>query len=99
MIRDSTPLTLAEVSELVGESEKEEEVKKFIKKFTKMKPEDAKKMRKELTDLDLIKLKEDSIVKIVDFMPDDSIDLSKILEGVSLDQEEVSKILDVVKKY
>ena len=99
MIRDSTPLTLAEVSELVGESEKEEEVKKFIKKFTKMKPEDAKKMRKELTDLDLIKLKEDYIVKIVDFMPDDSIDLSKILEGVSLDQEEVSKILDVVKKY
>ncbi|MEI6058370.1 MAG: hypothetical protein WCP89_01225 [archaeon] len=99
MIRDSTPLTLAEVSELVGESDKEEELKKFIKKFTKMKPEDAKKMRKELLDLDLIKLKDDYIVKIVDFMPDDSVDLSKILEGVSLDQEEVTKILNVVKKY
>lgn len=99
MIKDSTPLTLAEVIELAGDSEKEEEVKKFIKKFTKMKPEDAKKMRKELSDLNLIKLKEDHIVKIVDFMPEDSIDLSKILEDVSLDQEEASKILDVVKNY
>ncbi len=46
-----------------------------------------------------MKLKEEHIVKIVDFMPGDASDLNKVMVDVSLDQEEVNKILDVVKKY
>ena len=95
----SQPLTLAEVSELAGDTDKEKEVKIFIKKFTKMTAEKAKQMKEEITALNLLKLKEDSIIKIVDFKPSDATDLNKILADVSLDQEEVNKILDVVKKY
>lgn len=99
MILEEEPITMAEVSELVGDSEKAQEVKEFIGKFTKMKAEDAKKMKEELKSLNLLKLKNTHIVKIVDLLPKDSTDLNKIMDDVSLDQEEVTKILDVVKKY
>jgi DNA-directed RNA polymerase subunit F len=98
-IIELTPITLAEVSELSGDSDKEKEVKKFIKQFTKMPADKAREMKEELRKLDLIKIKEEYIVKIVDFMPDDASDLNKVLSEVSLDQEEVDKILNVVKKY
>lgn len=98
-ILEQTPLTLAEVVDLSGDSDKEKEVKSFIKKFNKMKVGDAKKMREELTGLNILKLKEQHIVKIVDFMPEDSADLNKLIDDVSLDQDETSKVLDVVKKY
>ncbi len=99
MIRNSKPLTLAEVTELAGDSDKEKEVKSFIKGFIKMKPDKAKEMKKELEDLGLLKLKDTHIVKIVDFMPEDASDINKVVTDVSLDQDEVNKILEVVKKY
>ena len=59
----------------------------------------ALEMRAELEGLDLIKLKDFHIVKIVDFMPKDATELNKVLLDVSLDSEEVGKILDVTGKY
>jgi DNA-directed RNA polymerase subunit F len=38
-------------------------------------------------------------VKIVDFLPEDAADLIKILPGVSLNQDEITKILEIAKKY
>ena len=96
---ESTPLTLAEVSDLAGDTDRENEVKIFIKKFTKMPVSKAREMKEELKKLDLHKLKNEHIVKVVDFMPTDAADLNKVMVDVSLDQEEVNKILDVVKKY
>jgi DNA-directed RNA polymerase subunit F len=99
MILDKKPLTLAEVTNLIGDSEKAEGLKKFIKTFNKMKLEDAMKMKEELEALDLIQLKEDHIVSLVNFVPKDSVELNKVLSGVSLNQEEVDKILNVTKNY
>ena len=99
VIKEETPITLAEVVALSGDSEKGKSIKSFIKRFNKMPVEKAKEMKQELKSLDLIKLKDAHIVKIVDFMPADAADLNKILSEVALDQEEVTKILDVVKKY
>lgn len=99
MIKDQRPLTYAEVSELIGDGERSKKVKEFIKEFYTLKANDAKKLKEELTGLDLIKLKEESIVNIVNFLPQDASDLTKVLPDVSLDQEEVNKILDVLKKY
>lgn len=99
MIKDQKPLTYSEVLDLVGDGEKGKKVKDFIKTFYKVKSDDAKKLSEELTGLDLMKLKEESIVNIVNFLPQDAADLIKILPDVSLDQEEITKILDVVKKY
>ena len=99
MIRESTPLTLAEVSDLAGDTDREKEIKKFIKNFSKIDVKKARAMREELMGLGLLKLKETHIVKIVDLLPKDASDLNKILDGISLDQDEVNKILEVVKKY
>ena len=88
---------MAEVSALAGDSEKGEAIKKFIKGFNKMPVEKALELKENLKALDLIKLKESHIVKIVDFMPSDAAELNKVIGDVSLDQEEVTKILDVVK--
>ena len=98
-IIEETPITMSEVSALAGDSEKGESIKKFIKQFTKMPVEKAREMKEELKALDLIKLKDAHIVKIVDFMPTDASELNKVLIEVSLDQDEVTKVLDVVSKY
>jgi len=99
VIKEKTPLTLGEVTSLVGEGEKQDKIKLFIKQFSVLSADKAKEMKAELKKLDLMKLKDEHIVKIVDLMPEDSADLSKALPDVSLDQDEVNKILDVVKKY
>ena len=98
-IMEETPITMAEVSALAGDSEKGEAIKKFIKQFTKMPVEKARELKEELKALDLIKLKDSHIVKIVDFMPTDASELNKVIIEVSLDQEEITKILEVVSKY
>ena len=98
-IKEETPITMAEVVALAGDSEKGVAIKKFIKGFNKMDVKKAEKMREELRGLDLIKLKDLHIVKIIDFMPSDASELNKVIIDVSLDQEEVNKILDVVGKY
>ena len=98
-IKEEAPITMAEVVALAGDSEKGTAIKKFIKNFNKMSVEKAREMKKELEDLNLIKLKEVHIVKIIDFMPTDASELNKIIVDVSLDEEEVNKIIEVSKKY
>ncbi len=99
VIIESRPLTLAEVADLAGDGEKADKVKDFIKKFTKIEIKKVEEMKEELRGLNLLKLKEQHIVKIIDFMPTDSVGLVKIIPDVSFDQDEVNKILEVVKKY
>ena len=99
MIKKSIPLSLAEVADLAGDSEKEKKMKKFVKDFSGPVIKKAREMKEELKNLNLIKLNDEHIVKIVDFMPEDASDLNKVISDVSLDQDEINKILEVVKKY
>ena len=98
MIKNSTPLTLAEVIELTKDNESAEKIKSFAKRFTKKSGSDAEKIKEELEKLGLLKINQNHIVKIVDFSPKDASDLNKILPDISLDQDEIKKILDVIKK-
>ena len=98
MIKDLKPLTMAEVAELVDKTEKAEKAKVFIKKFAKLNLEESKKMKKDLQELGT-KLNEEGMVKIVDFMPEDAEGIIKITPDTSLDQDEINKILEVIKKY
>ncbi len=99
MIKESRPVTMAEVVSVVGDSEKAGEIKRFVKDFDILDFEKAKEMTAELEALDLIRLKEEHIVKIVDFVPTDAAELNKVILEVSLDADEVNKILEVTKKY
>jgi len=99
VIKEERPITMAEVTHLAGDTEKAQNIKRFIKDFNKMSYESAKKMEEELKGLNIIKLKDQHIVKIIDFMPRDAADLNKIVSDASLDAEETDKVINVVKNY
>lgn len=90
---------MAEAKDIIEEGEDEKDIAGFIKKFSKISIKDAKKMREELSSLEVMQVKEEHIVKIIDLLPEDSADLNKIFVDVSLDEGDIGKILDVVKKY
>lgn len=100
MILDRTPLNLNEVEEILSElpqSEKKQEMELFLKKFIKAKPAQAKKIKVDLVALDLMKLKTEHILKIIDIMPESISELNKIFIDVSLNEDEAKQILDIVK--
>ncbi len=95
MIKNMTPLSMAEVLEYIkGDGENKTEIKKFIKKFTNLKPEKAKEMRKKFEGLDLMKMKSEHIAKMIDLLPQDPENLNKIFNDVNLDEDETKKILE-----
>jgi DNA-directed RNA polymerase subunit F len=98
MIMDMKPLNLAEVKELVGNNENKD-ILDYLKKFGKLKSEDAVKLSKDLRGLDNLKMKDEHIVKIVDFLPKDAEDLNKIFNDISLDEKESNEILEIIKNY
>jgi len=100
MIYDRTPLNLNEVQKIlenIPDSDRKEEIKIYLKKFLKAKAEQSAKMKQELEEMDLLKLKREHIVKISDLLPEDASDLNKIFTDVSLNEEETNKILELVK--
>ncbi len=100
MILDRTPLNMNEAQEIVKDlpdSEKKQEMELFLKKFVKAKPAQAKKIKEELEKLDLMKMKREHIVKVVDLLPEDASDLNKIFIDVSLNEDETNKVLEIVK--
>jgi DNA-directed RNA polymerase subunit F len=95
MIKDMKSLSMAEASRYA----EEDEIKTFIKKFTKLKADEAEKMREEIGKLENLKVKETHISKIIDLLPEDSQDIAKIFTDISLDENETLQILEIVKKY
>ncbi len=97
MIKDNQSLSMAEVLEYT--KDKESDIFQFIKKFSTLKPKEAKELRVKLEGLELMKLKPEHISKVIDVFPDTVEDLNKIFMGVSLDEDESKKILDTIKEY
>ena len=96
MIENNEPISMPEILDYV---EKDSETSKFIRSFIKLKSKEAKEFKKKLEDLELMKLKSQQIVKIIDLMPGEQEELNKIFVSVSLDEDETKKILDIVKEY
>ena len=94
MIKNIEPLSMAEATDYLKDPEgKEAEIRGFIKKFTKMKPEKAKEIRKKINALDLMKVREEHISSIIDMVPEKIEDLNKIFKETSLDEDEANKIM------
>ncbi len=98
MIKQRESLSIIEVEQYIKDNENAAELSKFIKKFSKLNLKKAKELRKELQDLDLMKVKSDQISKIIEILPEDAEDLNKIFTDISLDEDETQKILNTVKK-
>jgi len=99
MIINKEPLSMAEAFYYVKEDETgETDLVGFIKKFVKIKKGLAEELRKKLGALQLMKVKEEHITKIIDLMPETKEDLNKIFVGVSLDEDEIQKIINTIKE-
>lgn len=99
MIHARQPVTLAEVKEIVDKLEEKDVLKEYLKKFTQLSHAKAVKLKEELLSLNNLRLKEEYVVKIVDFLPRTAEDLRKLMHDTSVSEEEANAILEIVKKY
>ena len=103
-VLEHKPVTLAEVKQLLSERKKEKDLSyeqdltlKYSKKFSKLSLAQAEKLVSELKGMG--GLDNETIVKIVDFLPQKKEVLQLILpKEVVLDEASMQKILDLCKK-
>lgn len=99
------PVTLAKAKELLKDTEEKTFEQKIAfehaKKFSKIILQKANELRKELSSLEMRKLKDEQIIKIIDMIPKDNDELKVILahSQVPFKDEEIQQIIDIVKKY
>jgi len=98
MIINSEPLSMAEALEYV-KKEDATEIVGFIKKFNKLKAKEAKELKQEMESNNIIKIKPEYIVKMIDILPETPEELNKIFVDVGLDEDETKRILDTIKKF
>ncbi|HKZ45722.1 MAG TPA: RNA polymerase Rpb4 family protein [archaeon] len=98
-------VTDSEAREVLEKREKEGELKyeqknslEVLRKFSKADPEKIKSLVNELKTIE--KLRDKQIVSIANFLPQDKDDLRAVLhkEYVNFAEEEIEKIIEVVKK-
>jgi DNA-directed RNA polymerase subunit F len=100
MIKDRTALAMYEVKDLLGEikeTDKTKELKEFIKKFETIDGKKAKKLKEEIESLGIIKIKNSDIIKIIDILPENAVELNKVLTEAGLDADETNKVLGAIK--
>lgn len=89
---------MAEAIEYIKKTQNEDvEIMGFIKKLVKITPKRAKDIRKNIEELEFMKVKPQHISKIIDLMPENAEDLNKIFTDVSLNEDETKQILEKIK--
>lgn len=100
MIKNSKPISMPEVlSYITGAGTDNSDVKGFIKKFPVLKEKEIGGFEEKLKNLGLIKLREEHVIKIIDFLPEDIEDLNRLFNDINFDEDETKKILEVVKEF
>lgn len=100
MIKNRTPLSIAEVKEMIEDSgENVSDLKGFLNKFESIDAESSKKLQEGLRELEIMKMKDEHIIKIADLLPETKEDVNKIFTDVGLDEDETNKILEKIKEF
>ena len=106
-IIEEKPLTLIETKELLLKIEKRDKeistriqkTKEYLNKFAKLTKKEVKELKEKLLKLNITRLKEKTIAKIIDLQPNDIDSLRTILtaENLTLKQEDLQKIIECFK--
>lgn len=100
MIKQNNSLSIAEALKYVdSKNESEAKIKKFMENFKKLDIDEAKGLRKKLEVMELLKMKDSHISKIIDLVPEDKENLNKIFTDVSLTEDESKQILDAIEEF
>ena len=100
------PTGMPEAKKIMLSREKKKELSyeqklalEHLNKFTKMTPSDAEKFLEELSKI--LRMSDETMIKILDLTPKTPDELRMIFarEKFSLKDEEIKKILGIVKKY
>ncbi len=108
-VLEERPLLLAELKEKLGSiKEKEKELnfranktEEYLVSIPVLGAKDAKELAKKLANLDIPRMKQEHIVKIVDLLPHTGNDVKMVLQNsvLTLSAESLKKITDVVAEY
>lgn len=100
MIISKQPISLAEIPEFLDkDNSANAELAGFIKKFSELKKQDAEKLKEEIKSLNLLKVKDEHIVKIIDLLPSSKEELNKVFVDIGLDEDESKIILEKIKNF
>lgn len=103
---DIKPVGMAEAKKIMSSREKSEELSyeqklavEHLNKFTKISYEDAQKFLEDISQV--LRMSPETTVKIIDLLPQTPDELRMIFarEKFSLKEDEIQKILELVKKY
>jgi len=98
-ILEQKPIPLVEIKSYVQDFEEKKALELYLKKFTKLDKKKTQSLSKEVEDLKNLKIKQENIVKISDFLPKTQEEVNKIFTDVSLSEEEINAIIEIVSKY
>lgn len=103
---DTKPVGMPEAKKVMISREKDKELTyeqklalEHLKKFTKLKPTQAKKFLEELSEV--LRMSEETKIQILNLLPKTPDELRMIFtrENFSLKDNEIKKILEIIKKY
>ncbi len=108
-IKSEEPINIVEMKEELKKISKRDEETSirtnktidYLNDFVSIKPADSKKLYDEIEKLEIPRLKDVHIHKIIDLMPLTVEEMKVILQGytITVTKESMKKIVDVVKKY
>ena len=106
-IISENPIALTELREKLKEIKKRDKeltfrankTLEYIEVFSTLKAEKAAALKKEIMNLNIGRLKERHIVKVIDVMPKDLDSVKAVFSGenLTLKSEDLNKILDILK--
>ena len=106
-VLNETPLTMAELKDKLEDikkrdkelNERAQKTQDYLNKFVKLKEKEALKLKDEVTNLKIPRLKDKHIIKIIDIIPKDMDSLKLIFsaENITIKQEDLQRILDTIK--
>ncbi len=108
-ILNEVPISMVDLKEELEKNKKRDTELNFratrteehLQQFVKISKKDAEELKKELEALQISRIKEIHMIKIIDLLPDNEEELKQILTGYSLTvkSDDLKKICEVCKKY
>ena len=106
---EENPVTLVDLKADLEKIEKRDKelnyrankAKEYIHNFVDLTTEKKEELQKKLIALDMVRLKEVHIIKIIDFLPKDVDDLKVILQAytVNMPKKDMESIIAIVKEF
>ncbi len=105
-IIEEKPITMAEVKAKLSKKKEEDnfrvnKTKEYLDRFVKISEKQAQELINKIKALNIPRLKDEMITKVVDLLPEDEDDLKLIFQAyaVTISPQNIKKIVEVVKEF